>query len=135
MSVFIDIREMHTKFDMHKFIKTATNREILQYLKFRVNFIEEEFEELKEAINDRNSDDVVDALIDMMVVIIGTLDLFDVDGQKAWNEVHKANMSKVAGSNSNRPNDFGFPDLVKPDGWKTPSHYANTGELNYGFED
>ena len=42
MSVFIDIREMHTKFDMHKFIKTATNREILQYLKFRVNFIEEE---------------------------------------------------------------------------------------------
>ena len=135
MSVFIDIREMHSKFDMHKFIKTATNREILQYLKFRANFIEEEFEELKEAINCRNSDDVVDALIDMMVVIIGTLDLFDIDGQKAWNVVHKANMSKVAGSNSNRPNDFGFPDLVKPDGWKKPSHYGNTGELNYGFED
>jgi len=135
MSVFIDIKELHTKFDMHKFIKTATNREILQYLKFRVNFVEEEFEELKEAIDDRNSDDVVDALIDMMVVIIGTLDLFGVDGQKAWDVVHKANMSKVAGSNSNRPNDFGFPDLVKPDGWKTPSHYGNTGELNYGFED
>ena len=42
MSVFIDIREMHSKFDMHKFIKTATNREILQYLKFRANFIEED---------------------------------------------------------------------------------------------
>ena len=38
------------------------------------------------------TEEVVDGLIDLCVVAIGTLDALGVDPYRAWDEVHKANM-------------------------------------------
>ena len=80
-------------------------------------------------------DDVVDALIDLCVVAIGTLNAFDVDSEKAWAAVYDANIIKNVGIKESRPNPLGLPDLIKPEGWKAPSHADNVGLLSHIFTD
>ena len=38
-------------------------------------------------------------------------------------------MNKTPGVKATRPNKFGLPDLVKPEGWTAPSHTGNHGLL------
>ena len=127
-----DINDMHRKFGVHKWIAeqlVAGDKEKLsKFLEFRLNFLQEELNETRAAvIMDRNPEEIVDGLIDLCVVAIGTLDAFGIDAHKAWNEVHNANMSKEPGIKESRPNPLGLPDLIKPEGWKGPSHRDNHG--------
>lgn len=127
-----DIYEMHAKYGVHDWMeKNKDNQELMQkFLDFRIAFLEEELNETKAAATyDRNASEVVDGLIDLCVIAIGTLDAFGVDAQKAWEAVHDANMSKVVGVKESRPNPLGLPDLIKPEGWKGPEHHDNTGNL------
>ena len=78
----------------------------------------------------KDNEEIVDGLIDLCVVAIGTLDAFDIDANKAWDAVLKANMKKEVGRKETRPNPLGLPDLVKPEGWEAPSHEGNHGKLN-----
>ena len=73
--------------------------------------------------------EIVDAMIDLCVVAIGTLDAFKVDAHKAWTRVLDANMQKEPGIKASRPNPLGLPDLIKPEGWTAPSHLDNIGLL------
>ena len=73
---------------------------------------------------------LVDGLIDLIVVAIGTLDILGVDTDKAWDEVHGANMSKEPGIKESRPNPLGLPDMIKKPDWKGPNHEGNTGRLD-----
>ena len=127
-----DINEMQTKYGVHDWIKKASPEQRNEYLKFRAEFLKEELTELDNAIYHADSEEVVDALIDLCVVAIGTLDSFQVDGHKAWNEVLKANMNKQVGVKEGRPNPLGLPDLTKPEDWEAPDHNGNYGIL-YDF--
>jgi len=126
-----DIYEMHAKYGVHDWIEqNKDNQELMQkFLDFRIAFLEEELNETKGAIFDRNSSEVVDGLIDLCVIAIGTLDAFGVDAQKAWEAVHTANMAKEVGVKESRPNPLGLPDLIKPEGWVGPKHDDNTGNI------
>ena len=127
-----DIAEMHTKYGTNKAIRSMDRAQLASFLKFRVNFLQEELDELNEASKPGvpiNQAEVVDALIDLCVVAIGTLDAFDVDAYKAWDVVHEANMNKEVGIKESRPNPLGLPDLIKPEGWVAPDHNDNVGLL------
>jgi len=127
-----DINEMHAKFGVHEWMeKNAGNTELMQkFLDFRLKFLEEELNETRAAgTYDRNAAEVVDGLIDLCVVAIGTMDAFGVDAHEAWDRVHAANMAKEPGVKESRPNPLGLPDLIKPEGWKGPEHHDNTGNL------
>jgi predicted HAD superfamily Cof-like phosphohydrolase len=97
-----------------------------QYLKFRGAFLQEELNELQLAIDNNNKEEIVDALIDISVVALGTLDFFNVDINKAWDAVLKANLDKEPGI---KPNPYNLPDLIKPTYWTPPNHKHNTGDL------
>jgi len=125
-----DIHKMHKHYGVHPVIQEFDSEKLKTFLRFRIDFLQEE---LTEMINAESAEDVVDALIDLCVVAIGTLDAFDVDANEAWNEVLKANMKKKAGINESRPNPLGLPDLIKPMGWKAPSHEGNHGLLTKVF--
>jgi NTP pyrophosphatase (non-canonical NTP hydrolase) len=135
-----DMAAMHTKFGVNPVIRTLSKEQLKQFLKFRIDFLQEELDELVLEYNDETrdssvrSDNTVDALIDLCVVAIGTLDAFDVDSHEAWYRVLKANMEKNPGVNPTRPNPLGLPDLIKPAGWKAPSHADNVGLLSKVFE-
>jgi hypothetical protein len=124
----LDIEEMHTKFGVNEKVRAFDKEKLKKFLDFRVAFLEEELNELKDHIND--PEEVVDALIDLCVVAIGTLNAFDVDPYTAWNVVHEANMAKEVGIKAERPNPLGLPDLIKPEGWRSPSHEYNHGLLS-----
>lgn len=130
-----DIHEMHKKYGVHEwFEKNKDNKELMRkYLMFRMLMIQEEFHETMKAFNSENSEEIVDGLIDLCVFAIGTLDVFGVDSNKAWDEIYEANMSKRAGVKPGRPNPFGMPDLLKPPGWQPPSHEDNHGDFKNIF--
>ena len=125
-----DIAMMHEKYGVHPVVEKMNADTLKQFLEFRTRFLEEELTELKNATN---ADDAVDALIDLCVVAIGTLDGFGVDSHKAWDAVLVANMNKEVGIKESRPNPLGLPDLIKPTGWVAPSHANNEGKLKEIF--
>lgn len=126
-----DIYMMHNKFGTHKAMHAMDNEKLKKFLEFRINFLQEELNEMKNA---ESAEDVVDALIDLCVVAIGTLDAYNVDANKAWDEVLEANLNKEVGVKASRPNPLGLPDLIKPEGWKGPNHESNHGMLPHVFE-
>ena len=127
-----DINEMQYKYGVHKWIHdNRDNKENLRrYLEFRIDFLREELDETEAALVSMDSEEIVDGLIDLCVVAIGTLDAFGVDPYKAWNEILRANLSKEVGVKPERPNPMGLPDLIKPEDWEGPDHSDNHGKLN-----
>lgn len=122
-----DIRNMHAKFGVREVVEKMDPATLKSFLEFRIRFLQEELDEMREA---DNMEDVTDALIDLCVVAIGTMDALDIDSHLAWQRVHDANMSKTVGVKATRPNPLGLPDLIKPEGWTAPHHEDNIGLLN-----
>lgn len=120
-----DIAIMHQHYGVNEVVKKFDTEKLRSFLEFRVAFLQEELDELK--ANTRNPEEIVDALIDLCVVAIGTLDSFGVDANKAWDAVLEANMNKQVGVKEGRPNPLGLPDLMKPAGWTAPNHSGNHG--------
>lgn len=134
-----DMYEMHIKYGVHEWMdQKLLNRDyesIRQFLKFRLNFLSEELGETNAAFDNNDPEEIVDGLIDLCVIAIGTLDAFGIDSHAAWNEVLKANMAKEPGVKPERPNPLGLPDLIKPEGWTAPSHEGNHGVLADAFQE
>jgi phosphoribosyl-ATP pyrophosphohydrolase len=126
-----DMYMMHNKFGVHEwFEKNKHDKDLMdKYLEFRLSMCKEELDETVAAYAAKDSEEVVDGLIDLVVFALGTLDVFGVDAKAAWDKVYEANMSKSPGIKPGRPNKFGLPDLVKPEGWQAPSHEGNHGHL------
>ena len=122
-----DIHDMHAFYGMHEKFAAFDEETKRGFLEFRAKFLKEELTELFDNLD--NPEEVVDALIDLCVVAIGTLDAYGIDSHKAWDEVLRANMSKKVGVKPGRPNPHGLPDLCKPDNWQPPSHEGNHGNL------
>jgi predicted HAD superfamily Cof-like phosphohydrolase len=133
----LDMQEMHEKFGVNPIIRGLDKEKLAVYLKFRLDFLQEELDEAKKAATSGDpaqAEDIVDAMIDLCVVAIGTLDAFDVNPDLAWERVRSKNMQKEPGIKPSRPNQFGFPDLIKPKNWQAPSHADNVGLLSKVFE-
>lgn len=67
-------------------------------------------------------DQMLDALVDEVYVVLGTSYLHGFNFREAWRRVHAANMKKVRAeraSDSKRGSTF---DVIKPPGWEAPSH-------------
>ena len=127
-----DINEMQYKYGVHKWIHDNRDQpdNLRKYLEFRIDFLREELDETEAALVSMDSEEIVDGLIDLCVVAIGTLDAFGVDPYKAWDEILRANLSKEVGVKPERPNPMGLPDLIKPEDWEGPDHSDNHGKLN-----
>lgn len=93
-----DVSEFHETFDMpigEEPIIPSEDR-----CGLRVNLIQEELNELKDAIADNDIVEVADALCDLQYVLSGAILEFGLASQFAdlFSEVHRSNMSKVCKS-------------------------------------
>ena len=132
MSIFNDIRVMHDKFGVTKWVADNKDKpELLKaFLEFRIkSMMAEEWNELNEAFENKDSEEVIDGIIDLIVFGTTILDAFGVDGQEAWDRVYKANMAKEPGVKPGRPNPLGLPDMIKQEGWVAPHHKDNLGTM------
>ena len=126
-----DIAMMHNKFGVRDWFEANKHdKELMdKYLRFRLAMCKEELDETMDAIEAKDPEEIVDGLIDLCVFAIGTLDVFGVDANLAWDQVYEANMVKSPGVKEGRPNPFGLPDLIKPEGWTATSHMNNHGNI------
>ena len=85
----------------------------------RISLINEELEELKQAISEKNLIEVADALTDILYVTYGAGHAFGLNLDACFNEVQKSNMSKLGKDGKPIFNDSGKvmkgPDYFKPD--------------------
>jgi len=135
---FKDMQDMHIKYGVNKWVQAEKQSDVEikrfnQFMDFRINMMQEELDETRNAFINKDPEEIVDGIIDLCVFAIGTLEVFGVDANKAWDEVYKANMNKEVGIKEGRPNPLGLPDLVKPKGWKGPSHENNHGNISDSF--
>ena len=87
--------------------------------KLRIDLIEEELEELKEAINKKDFKETIDALTDILYVTYGAGHAFGVNLDKCFEEVQNSNMSKLGKDGKPIFNERGKvmkgPNYFKPD--------------------
>ena len=88
-------------------------------VQLRVDLIEEELNELKEAIKNNDIVEVADALTDILYVTYGAGHSFGVDLDKCFDEVQRSNMSKLGEDGNPIYNDSGKvmkgPNYSAPD--------------------
>jgi predicted HAD superfamily Cof-like phosphohydrolase len=84
-----------------------------------LKLIEEEAEELNQAIIAADRVEMLDALIDIIVVTVGAIHSMGADAEGAWNEVMKTNFAKIdAETGKVRKREDG--KVLKPEGWSPP---------------
>ena len=127
-NIITDVENMHHKYKVHDWIEANPDK-LNELFKLRMRMLNEEFSETMDAYLQGDPEELIDGLIDLVVIAIGTLDIVGVDPHEAWNEVYNANMAKEVGVKPGRPNKLGLPDLRKPSGWKAPCHKLNHGKL------
>ena len=85
----------------------------------RINLINEELEEFKQAIKSNDLKEAVDALTDILYVTYGAGHAFGVNLDECFDEVQKSNMSKLDGDGKPIYNEAGKvmkgPNYFKPD--------------------
>ena len=78
----------------------------------RVRLIQEEFDELKEALDQGNLTAMAKELADLLYVVYGTAVSYGIEMEPVFREVHRSNMTKVGGHK-------------RADGkWVKPPHYS-----------
>ena len=63
----------------------------------RIRLIQEEFEELKEALIHGDLESISKEVADLLYVVYGTAVSYGIDMDPVFREVHRSNMSKVGG--------------------------------------
>lgn len=121
MNYIKDIREFQDKLAEKKegWLRNSNNEEeVLKGISLRERLITEEVNEMLEAMNAGNEVEILDGAVDSFYVILGTLhELGLLDKfEKAWELVHKNNMSKL-GPDGKAKKDSGGK-IIKPENFK-----------------
>jgi len=129
-----DVIDFHEKFG-HK----ATHKpRVLEFemFRFRMELMMEELKEYETAHRNARHlltvapedkaeinvqlEHVLDGLVDLVYVVLGTAYFHGFDVREAWRRVHEANMKKVRASNALESKRKYSLDIVKPQGWQPP---------------
>ncbi len=89
------VEEFHLKFDIVICDAPTVPDEATRTL--RVRLIQEEFEELKEAMAKQELVGIAKELADLLYVVYGTAVSYGLDMDPVFREVHRSNLSKVGG--------------------------------------
>jgi predicted HAD superfamily Cof-like phosphohydrolase len=93
MSNFQNVKKFMQTFGQEVKSKAEFPNEKIVQLRYKL--IEEELEELNQAIKDKDIKEVADALTDILYVAYGAGHAFGVDLDQCFEEVQKSNMSKL----------------------------------------
>lgn len=89
------VKAFHSKFEI--LIQEAPADLNEETKKLRVRLIQEEFDELKEAMASGNLAAVAKEMADLLYVTYGTAVSYGIDMEPVFQEVHRSNLSKIGG--------------------------------------
>jgi len=109
--------------DQAKFM-TACDQTVGEFnqeqFKLYLNLMEEEWKELKVAIDNNDGVETLDALLDFIVVTVGAIHSAGYDGEGGWKEVMSTNFAKIDKETGKvRKREDG--KVLKPLGWVPPN--------------
>jgi len=117
MSNFEDVRKFMETFG--QMVKTEPRFPDDKTMQLRFDLIQEELNELKEAMDTKNLKEVADALTDILYVTYGAGYAYGINLDKCFKEVQRANMSKLGKDGKPIYNEKGKvmkgPNYTKPD--------------------
>jgi hypothetical protein len=116
--------------DIERFATACDQPASIKTYKMYLGLIDEEFNELLDAVTIENKVEQLDALIDILVVTMGAIRAAGWDGEAAWREVMNTNFAKIdpeTGKVIKRADG----KVLKPEGWKAPelSQFVNLNPL------
>lgn len=104
----------------------------LKLLNYRMSLIEEEVNELRDAIKDRDFIEIIDALADIEYVVLGAYTALGIDADKAFNIVHKSNMSKLCKTEKEAQDTVKhYLDNVDKLGYDSPKYRLSDDKIHY----
>jgi predicted HAD superfamily Cof-like phosphohydrolase len=108
--------------DQEKFMRScdqSTDTFNVDQFNMYIGLIQEEGDELAEAIAGHDQVETLDALIDILVVTIGAIHSAGFDAEGAWKEVMATNFAKIDRETGKvRKREDG--KVLKPTGWTPP---------------
>ncbi len=117
MTNFEKVGQFMTTFGQE--VKTKPGLSSEKINKLRINLINEELEEFKEAVKNNDLKEAIDALTDILYVTYGAGHAFGVNLDECFDEVQKSNMSKLGKDGKPIYNEAGKvmkgPSYFKPD--------------------
>ena len=120
LSVAKCLAEFHSIFDCTRNQKFESNSiEDTELLLLRRRLINEEVEEVFDAIRSKNKADILKELVDVVVVCVGMADTYGWDFDTAFERVHKSNMSKL--DDDGRPIRRSDGKVIKSNNYKPPN--------------
>lgn len=93
----------------------------------RAEFLQEELDEFKLAIESQDLAEQADALVDLVYVAKGTANMLGLPWDDLWLDVQRANMAKIAGVGKRGH----LVDCIKPPGWIGPQTMVILQEAGY----
>ena len=93
MSNFTDVKTFMETFG--QIVKTKPQIPDEKTMQLRYDLIKEELDELEQAMKDKNLKEVADALTDILYVTYGAGFAYGINLDKCFQEVQRANMSKL----------------------------------------
>lgn len=91
-----------------------------EMMEFRKKFLHEELAEFESAVASNDLGECLDALVDLVVVAMGTAYLMGLPFMDAWREVQMKNLQKVRVDHAGESKRGSSFDLKKPEGWTAP---------------
>lgn len=113
MQEYYDVREFHDKFNLPQ--QDTPNVPDDAVRDFRVDRIQEEYDELLVALAQSDLPAIAQEGVDLIYVVLGTFAMYGIDPTPVWKAVHGANMAKAQ-----HPDQLGKP--LKPEGWRKPDY-------------
>lgn len=96
MSFFDKLREFHEKFELD--VRSKPYMDLFKdekLVNLRMKLIQEEWEELQEAVRNKDIVEALDAILDMHYVLSGFCISAGLDEDRGFELVHQSNMSKL----------------------------------------
>ena len=116
MTNFESVKKFMQTFGQEVKIKASFPSE--KIVSLRIDLINEELQELKQAVKKHDIKEVADALTDILYVTYGAGHAFGIDLDKCFKEVQSSNMSKLGSDGKPIYNEKGKvmkgPDYFKP---------------------
>ncbi len=130
MSSYFDIIKMRHHYGLHSPLTMIDiTEEQHEWFDFRRNLLVEELNEFTTAYKENDIVEVFDALLDIVVVAMGTAAGLGLDWHAGWDEVLRSNMQKVRSDDPKASKRGNALDLIKPDDWTPPNLEQFMGKI------
>jgi predicted HAD superfamily Cof-like phosphohydrolase len=115
-----ELLEFRAKFlaeELGEFVAACTGHDAREVAKIFIDVVDTAFG----AVIEIDEAEAFDALIDLAYVTFGTAQLMGFPWQDGWDEVQRANMTKVRALRAEESTRLSTFDVVKPEGWQAPN--------------